>query len=818
MLVKSISRLRGALLASMALAAAPAFAQATVEDSDTIVITARRVSETLNEAPVAITAFNSASLEKQNLRDFNDIATLTPGISFSQAFGRTGDRPVIRGLGNVLAGVQFGVESGVSVFIDGALFRGDIQTINFDALERVEIVKGSQSALYGRNTYAGAINFITKTPGDKFAGQARVRAAQYGEFEATANLEIPLLPGFASLRLDGRYFNYEGEFINQISGKQDVGGQNSRSIAGTLYVTPSPSISWRTRVEYSEDRDEDFPRFLQAGALNNCEPGFRSPRFRGGGQFISNNENQYFCGPIQPQPDGIFLNGAEPGVFNGGPGLDSTEPGLAFSGSEVKRIFVTSKLTADIKDGWTFTAIGAYRRDKAKVGNDSDHSALNLFFGPAFLRPVTEAFFGATNSRDFEDYSGEVQLASPADRPIRGLIGLYYYNFTRRDRDILKDGQGGATIPPFLTTLTTANEEQTIRNRSVFGRLEVDPTDEITIGVEGRYLYEEKGFGNVQGGVLVPAVPFSTKDFIPRVTIDWKPNPSTLVYAIYTEGNKPGGVNGAIGALNGQPGYQDETLKGGEIGIKKGLLDNSLQINFAGYYNKVNQVQLTQPVPTSPGVANSATTSIASNQGDARVYGFELEVVARPSRDLTVTLGYAWTNAKFTRGCDEFEYALNTGGLRQPAGLGDRPDDPQYAFCDISGRQLPLGSEHQVSAAVDYRRDVGGGMEIFGNVNTSLESTKFVQVHNRAETGPTTLVGARLGFGNDAWEISIFGRNLFNEDSIPLATRWLDFSNGFAPRDIPPAQLGTADTGAPRAFFAALRRSRSVGVEGRIRF
>jgi outer membrane receptor protein involved in Fe transport len=814
--------IRSVLLATITLAAAPAVAQAAAQataeitdDPNVIVITARRVSETLNEAPVAITAFTAASLEAQNLRDFNDLATLTPGLSFSQAFGRNTDRPVIRGLSNVLAGVQFGVESGVSVFIDGALFRGDIQSLNFDAMERIEIVKGSQSALYGRNTYAGAINFITKTPGDRVAGQARVRVAQYGEVEATANIELPLVAGLAALRIDGRYFNYEGEFINQITRQQDVGGQNSRSVAGTLYVTPAPSVSWRTRVEYSEDRDEEFPRFLQGGEENNCSPGFRSVAFRGFGPRTSTNTNQYFCGTIQPRPDNVFINTNVPGVFNGGPLLDGRTPAVAISGTYIKRWFVTSKLNVEVGAGWAFTAIGAWRKDRTLTGFDSDHSNFNFFNGnPA----TTESFLSNTNARRLEDYSGEVQFASPQDRPIRALVGGYFYNFVRQQNDVIKDGAGGFTVTPFLTTLTANNERETINNRSVFGRVEVDPVPTLTIGFEGRYLYEKKGFGNVQGGALVQARPFETRDFIPRITIDWKPDNSTLIYAIYTEGNKPGGVNGAIGALNGIPEYLDETLKGGEIGLKKGLLDNTLQINFAGYYNRVNQVQLTQPVPTNPAVTTGNTTSIASNQGDARVWGLELELVARPSREVTVTVGYAWTDAKFTRGCDEFQYALNSGGRRQPLGLQNTPSDPRYALCDIAGKRLPLGSEHQGSVALDYRRDINQHIQFFSNVTVSLESNKFVQVHNLAGTGATTLVGTRLGIGNDTWTLSVFGRNLFNEDSIPLATRWLDFSYGFAPRGIAPADLPTADTGAPRAFFAALRRSRSVGVEGRVRF
>ena len=112
-----------------------------------IVVTARKVEESLQTAPVSVTAFSNAALEERGIVDVNSLASFSPGLSFSQAFGRQNDRPVIRGQGNVLANVQFGVESGTAYFIDGVYYNGDIQAIDFDMLERVEVIKGPQSAL-----------------------------------------------------------------------------------------------------------------------------------------------------------------------------------------------------------------------------------------------------------------------------------------------------------------------------------------------------------------------------------------------------------------------------------------------------------------------------------------------------------------------------------------------------------------------------------------------------------------------------------------------------------------------------------------------
>ena len=120
---------------------------------------------------MAVSAIGQDLISERSLQTIDDVARYAPGLSFSKAFGRSVERPVIRGLGNVLAGVQFGVESGAAYFIDGVYYPGDIQGINLNGLERVEVIKGPQSALYGRNTYSGAINFVTRSPSEKFEGE-----------------------------------------------------------------------------------------------------------------------------------------------------------------------------------------------------------------------------------------------------------------------------------------------------------------------------------------------------------------------------------------------------------------------------------------------------------------------------------------------------------------------------------------------------------------------------------------------------------------------------------------------------------------------
>ncbi|WFL76366.1 TonB-dependent receptor [Altererythrobacter arenosus] len=835
------------LLAATVLTPLPALAQ-DADEADAnprlaegipeIIVTARKTEESINDAPAAISAFSTEVLDERGLNDIADIGNQTPGLSFSQAFGRDTDRPVIRGLGNVLAGVQFGVESGVAIFIDGALFRGDIQSLNFDALERIEIVKGPQSALYGRNTYSGAINLITKTPGDSFTGTLRARAAEYDEYMVSGSIDIPIAPGVVAARVDGRYYEYGGQYRNSLTGRK-VGQEESTNIGATLYVTPGDNFRWRTRVSYEKQDDGSPALFLTDAGDNNCKPGFRSANYRTSSFAFpfwpvtktSTNDNQYFCGVIKPGT--VALNNDPSQVLFRtspfAPFVPTTLDGTAVDGYYKKRWFVSTNMSADLGDsGWTADGIFAYRNEVARTGTDSDHSdafvyfILNPLFGPAGGVPnpaVDNPAFANTHRSLAEDVSVELRISSPQENRIRGMAGIYMYDFSIKDRDI-----NFSTGPNGFPYGGPGSDEETIENTSFFGKVEFDISDALTLGVEGRYLIEEKSrteFTATGSNVFEGE---RTKDFVPRVTLDWQPTPDTLVYAIYAEGNKPGGTNGSAGASIGRESYEPETLKGGEIGIKQTLAGGRVQLNVAAFYNELSAVQLTTALP----VGGGALTSVATNQGDAEVKGFEVELTARPMPELTLSGGVAYTDAKFTNGCDDFQYTLNSGGLLISDALNPTP--AEAALCSIKGNRLPLGSDWQANGAIDWRSNISNNSEIFANLNGSYEGSKYVQVHNLAETGDTFLLNGRAGVSFGNLEFAVFGRNLTDEDSIPLATRWFDLRYGIGVANVPP-QFATpgnggtaaagdplADRSFPRAFFGALRKGRTFGAEVKFKF
>ncbi len=823
---------------------APAEDEGGIKD---IVVTARKTAETLSDAPVAVSVVTSEKINELGLTSIDDFAKQSTGISFSQAFGRSTDRPVIRGQSNVLAGVQAGVETGAAYFVDGVYYQGDIQGFDPQSIERVEVIKGPQSALYGRNTYAGAINYITKDPSKDLTVSARGRVAEHDEYEISGSVSGQIVPDVFGFRAGGRFYKYGGEYTNQLTGKK-VGNEKTTSAYLTLQVEPSSDIKWRTRVNWQHDEDGPLAIFLQGASANNCKPGFRSPRYRTASPFVplapavlsSTNTNQFFCGTIQPQPNNVRLN-TDPLLISPSFGV---RDGTAFDGIENKQVLVTSVFDWDVGgSGWTIHALGGWRKNYNYFGTDSDHSDAFAYFGGTLASTLnTEPAFANSNRDVQKDVSAELRLSTPEDKPIRAMIGGFYYKQNFQTTDItFASGKGGLALG------TDLSQYATVENKAVFGLVEWDITDALSVTAELRHAKEtktlidrstatsifcagESGRASTFGftGTCRGAGSFSGTD--PRITVNYTTPGGTLIYAVFATGRKPGGFNGTAGvtAETQYPGtqfvnYLPEKSKGGELGVKFDALDRRLRVNITGFYNELTDYQLTTSIPNPAGTG--AVTSIVSNAGKAQTKGLELEITAAPADNLLINLGLSYVDAKFTEGCDADEFILNSGGLR-PNFDTRNPTPAGKALCDISGRKLPLGSPIIVNGSVSWSKELNSnGLEFFANSNFSYEDAKYIQVDNLAKTGDAFLLNARLGIKTERFSIAVFGRNLTDEDSIPLATRWFDLRYGAGTTGLPPAASVTFDgrpaqieTGTPRAFFATLRRGRTFGVEASVNF
>jgi iron complex outermembrane recepter protein len=870
--VKSLSK--PLLLAATALAPftamlpSAAYAQTSEPEAEDdggleeIVVTARRTEESLQDTPVAVSVVTADQIAEKGLISIDDFARQSTGISFSQAFGRFTDRPVIRGASNVLANVQFGVETGAAYFVDGIYYQGDLQSFDPNEIQRVEIIKGPQSALYGRNTYAGAINYITKDPTSEFTASGRGRLAEHGEMDFGASVSGPLIKDFLSFRVGGRYYNYNGEFKNNITGKT-LGKEESESVYLSLMMTPSDNFKVRTRISYQRDRDGPRAFFLQGAAANNCLPGFRSIGFRGAGAPplgfpASTNRNQWFCGTVQAQPNNIYLN-TDAATYNLVRGATTTsvtaQDGTAYDGIYNAQVNISNLVEWDIAGtGWTVEIRSGYRKNKNSSGSDSDHSeAFSTFGAPG------EPLFTISDRDRQVDHSEEIKFRTPQDNPLRAMIGGYYFKQGFWSQDYtFADGvfRTGRILQPLGGNFSSYS---TIENRALFGMLEWDITSNLSVSAELRSATEKKRIiersspsatavyiysaGMPQGrqlqfgctAALLSRLPTAGcvskpegkwEGLDPRITINYQTDSGLLFYGNYATGRKPGGFNGTAGivaqALLGRDAsqYKAEKSKGFELGMKFEGFDRKLRGSLAFYRNSLSNVQLSTAVPNL--AAGGSLTSIVTTTANARTQGFELDLQAAPTDNLSLSAGISYVDAKFRSGCDADLFIYNSGGLRPNFDTAN-PPAAALPLCNLRGKRLPLASPFTANGSITYNYPISEGYDIVANTNFSYEGKKNIQTDNFAKVGDAFLLNARIGLKTENFTLSLFGRNLTNEDSVPLATRWFDLRYGSSAGLIPPGLTfngnpAFAETGSPRGIFSALRKSRSFGIEGSFKF
>ncbi len=785
-----------------------------------IVVTARKTAERLQDAPLAVAVVTAEGIDRLGFNSVTDLTRATAGLVFDDSFGRDANRPVIRGQANILG------DSGVAFFIDGIYFNGSIADYDIDSISRIEVVKGPQSALYGRNTYSGAINIITKSPTDRWRGRVQADVSEGAVYDISGSVSGPIAPGLG-LIVGGRYFKNEGFFTNQFDGSP-IGEQETNSAFAMLKYDNDGALRVGLRGNYTRTRDGQLAVFATDANDNNCLPD------NGG---LYRGQRRYFCGVIQPRPVSTDYTEQFEGEFVGN-AIDTWNVGL--------------NIDLDLTDNLTLTSLTGYNNRESVQRTDGDYSSARfqgvIFAGfPLGVPPAPFGFassqtdFSFSNQSERSDWQQELRLQYTTDRA-RFLLGGFYWEQegTSTDNRVLPPGAQGeananmlaarqafcaqnplcafpAPFPPFsaLGTLQESrnNSEDEIRNMALFGSVSFDLTDRFSISAEGRYQEERirtvaqtatVAAGNIGAPVAAEA---TFKQFLPRVTADYKISSNNLLYAVYAEGQKPGGFNGPGAIAIGRTSFGAEDVVSYEIGSKNTFLDGALLVNLALFHNTIEGYQLTQPVEVLRPPLAPQQVSAVNNAGDVRITGLELEMIVRPSPELTLTANYAYANTRFRSGSDENQGVLNDVADDGLVNCSTGDQLPNIAGCqslfgDITGKSLPRAPEHTVFVDLDYRRDIGSsGWQGFAGINAYLLSSSFAQVHNLAETGDSVVSDLRIGAQNDNFRVQFFVRNLFDETAVNQLIRFAD-----ANRDL------------RRNFIAGLRPPRRFGVIAEVRF
>ena len=821
-------RLRLAVFATLAvgviIAPRPVFAQEGALEE--IIVTARKREESVQDIPIAVSAFTADDIREMGLTSVNDIALYTPGFSFHSAFGREAslDRPAMRGQTTILNGIA-GVKA-VSTFVDGVYMGGMVSSVDMANVERVEIIKGPQSAQYGRGTYAGAINYVTGRPTEELEGEITLGGAEHDSYDMKGWISGPLAEDKAYFRLAAGYDHYGGEYVNTLTG-DEVGAYRTTNVSGKLFLTPNERFEATLALAFQEVDDDHFAIALQGRGHNNCcfrGPPSGSPDISG---VTGPRAREYFIGEaVRNLPVALFTEE-----------LDSA----GGAGNRLDRMQASLTMHYELYGGWRLSSLTGNIDDESEGFIDATYGGYDFGVAwvngyPPFLRPSLGRFFCVTNgfcgnfnriiTYDQSDFSQELRLSSPSNLSFRATVGLYYYRgkkYEIRDEKVLPDVveavnvYGFGLVPRSVLPNSTVDDED-VTNTAVFGALEWDINDKWAATVEARWATDEITVAIYEPGrgPLRSSHDGEFDSLNPRFTLSYRPDEDANLYLNVSKGSKPGNFNTQVPiGPDGNPdesfrAVDEETAWNYEVGYKSRLMDRRMSLNVAAYLTEVTDQQFTTVIETATG----SSTSLLDNVGETRVSGLEVEVEAAVSDKLTLNLGYAWTNAEIQEyiNSDQADLKGANGSLYDLHRLGS-----------AAGQKVPRIPEHMASLVARYDGDtMANGFSWFVVGDVVYEGSRFAQIHNLIETGALTKVGLRISVRRDNLEITVWGKNLFDDDTPLDILRYIDRRTGGlpAPIDVRSGRITIPGyvpelanpSSTPRGFAISLPRGRQIGV------
>ena len=725
-------------------------------DSNIIIVTAQKREENIQEVPIAISAIGKDYLDSRDITSIDSLGALAPNVKFERApSNKTISQIAIRGSVTINPAVTW--EPAVGLYLDG-VYIAKAQGSIFDIadLERVEILRGPQGTLYGRNSLAGAVNLVTRKP----SGELRVSAeASYGNFDywrAKSTVDLPAL-GPLKIKLSGQIEKRDG-FVDVAPDAfgilpnppvNDTNDLDGKSVMVQVRFEPTDSVTLDYAYDYSKHSQR--PNASQLLSINR------------------NGDPRDIFDPANPNFVGIPL-----GLFASQDRLDT----MTIDGSP---LFETSRTyghsltaTLDLGDA-QIKSITAYRDLRWTDSTDLDGSPFDIAFTARFT--------------DMDSFSQELQLTGNAfDDRLNYVLGGFYYDETA---GTVNPQTFFGIFGPFGNQFDSRYASNT-EAWAAYAQADFAITDALKLTVGARYTEETKDisrFLQIIRDPSIPAValPFTVADigfgdlpdakfddFSPSATLSYQINPDVNIYARYAQGFKSGGFNGETNAFGpptagcptGTPElcnpYRPEKVDSYEVGLKSVFANGAVVLNVAGFYDKHKDIQL------SVFEATGAASSTVLNAARSTIWGLELETVIRPADWLTINGSLAYLNAEY----DSF--------IERGVDVTDN-------------RAFPHTPEYTAAVGVDWRAAEGdwGQLNIIGDLSMVSKYHTFPfalrapnpsdQVAGTTESPGRTMVNVsanvtQIPLGGGALKVSGWIRNLTNENA---PSNFIDFGPGF---------------------------------------
>lgn len=696
-----------ALAISLAMGATGHTGVALAQQADAleeVVVTARKRSENLQDVGGAVSALSAADLARRFDVDLQSFANAAPNVIIDDLQQGPGSPAAIsiRGIGTTDVEKSFDPTAGVvldGVFI-GANSGAMLKALD---LQGMEILRGPQGTLFGRNSIAGVINVTRRKPGNELGGEVRLGYGNYNDVQADGYLNVPVSDQFA-FKVGGAKRQRDGWFKNATLGK-DVGNLD--------YWNISPSFLWKPA-----DGIEVYYRFDQSKQTQDANT-------------VQNmaQPDQLFCIVYEQCAQSVSSpqSGDRLTVLQNGDG------GSSFFKTQMHVLQAKWEFAPDYQFDYIF---GSFKT-KEEVYQDWDGTPLTLYHTE---RPA-----------NYYQRSHELRITHTGDGALTYTAGLYQWDSGYRI-DLLSYigflGAIGVPVPLDYVAEVAQTVEQKTKSTAAFFEADYKFTDALTLTVGGRYTKDKKQSGLIDAGMPDLATlgslsnPFRKdwSQFSPKVSLRYRIDEDLMVYGLYSQGFRAGGFSGRPGTYEAASiAYNPEKVDNVEAGWKAQFLDNRVRLNGSVYVMKYKKKQEEQSVPTSVGTGQQ---TIVLNAATATLKGFELELAANLGSGFSVNASFGYLDAGYDKFADPIDGTDLTYLKLRRAPKTTLTLSPSYEWNAMNGQFWVQADAHMVSA-------------------TELTFLNSPQSHN----GSTTVLDASLNFRKDKLTVSLWGANLTDEDN-----------------------------------------------------
>jgi iron complex outermembrane receptor protein len=573
--------------------AAPTQAQRAIEE---VIVTAQKRAESVQEIPLAVTALSSDMLEERGITDIASMAASVPGLHFGQNGNNT--RITVRGIGTENTTVTG--DPGVAFHIDGVYqARSSAGNALFFDLARVEVLRGPQGTLYGRNATGGSINLISNPPEDEFGAQLEGQYGDYDQQRVRGVLNMPLIDQKLLMRVSGQYQKRDGFYEDLTPGADDLSDEDSLNLRGQLHYLTTDTFDMLLNVNYATQKGAGW--------------GVKA------------------LGPYPPPP-GLVSGLLESATPNPDDEWDIRSNGLADRDNSRQGAYLT--INWDL-GAVALKSISAWQDNDIDTFRDVDLSDADIF--------------NETSKQDSTQYSQEIHLTSTDAGPWEWVAGLYWMHEETDAVFWYTDMGAGLSTYSFFPTIDVGlaypsyfgnNSTTKVDALGAFGQASYSISDTVKLTAGLRYSKDEKETDSFRKEfTAAEAVDVKKDEDWDKVTwklgADWFVTDGSMLYASVSTGFKSGGF---LQKETDEP-YDEETVTAYEIGSKNRFFDNRLQANISAYYYEYDDMQLRT-------IRDLA--SVVDNAGESEIMGIELELTGRPTDALELSANFAFQDTEFT--------------------------------------------------------------------------------------------------------------------------------------------------------------------------